>query len=764
VACLFLALAWLGTPIVGRAQAPGEPIAAVRVEGLSSARAKSVAKDLKTQPGQPYSPMSVREDVQSLSEQMRTVTVSAEPTGAHRVLVRFRVAPYPRLRRLDIVGNRLLKTDRIVTLLAMEPGKTILDSHQLESAKRALDREYDALGVPQTRVRLSLIDLSDGDADLQILLDEGKPLVCRGLIFHGNRAFSATRLKSHLKTAGSLWLIKNYYDDATMDEDLGTLRDFYAAHGYFDARVRRGAFLYDGQGAQAAVSPVVEIDEGTRYVLGSVVARGARLYSQVEIVEPFERLRGKPFDGEAFAEALKRVRALYFDHGLLNTEIKTDQEYDAVRHELNLVLSIAESDRVYVGKILLKRPKYKDDGKINRLQAWHDRKAPPVKDEVVMREILLAPGDVYNRRLEQDSLRRLEKLNVFKQDKLKVTDRPTEDPNVHDMVIEAQDAETGNLMVGIGFGDEYGLYAYASATESNVGGRADVFSTGAIVGVKTSSIEVKYLNRHLGQTRDSLASRAFVQRQYYTGYHATTVGLHEEWSHRFHDDWTRSLRARFEYVQLGHNHDTDETAEDLDRSYGVATLRLKFEQDTRRPIGGGSSSTREGYLQAFSVEAGYAGASMLNFQASRDQYTPLTTHLTWRFYGMAGIMPFDADRVPIQERYFMGGANDLRGFKYRGAGYYDSKNDDVPIGGATKLLAKNELLYPLFDPVTGVFFVDAGDMGDSPDSWQSPRVSTGLGVRFDMKKVQVGLDAVLPVVKESQDKTRFFDFSIQTQF
>jgi outer membrane protein assembly factor BamA len=112
----------------------------------------------------------------------------------------------------------------------------------------------------------------------------------------------------------------------------------------------------------------------------------------------------------------------------------------------------------------------------------------------------------------------------------------------------------------------------------------------------------------------------------------------------------------------------------------------------------------------------------------------------------------------------MGGANDLRGFKYRGAGYYDAKNGDVPIGGATKVLAKNELLYPLFDPVTGVLFVDAGDMGSNPGSWQSPRLSTGMGVRFDMKKVQVGLDAVLPVVKETQDEARYFHFSIQTKF
>jgi outer membrane protein insertion porin family len=625
-----------------------------------------------------------------------------------------------------------------------------------------LDREYDALGAPQTRVRLSLIDLSAAEADLQVLINEGKPLVCRDFIIHGNRAFSTTRLKSHLKTTGSLWLIKNYYDDATLDEDVGLLRDFYAAHGYFDARVRRGAFLYDGQGAQASVSPVIEIDEGTRYAFGHVVARGARLYSQAEIVAPFESLRGKPFDGEAFSEALKKVQALYFDHGLLNTEIKPDQEYDAARHELNLVLSIAESDRVYVGKILLKRPKYKDDGKRSSLQVWHDRNAPPVKDEAVLSEVLLAPGDIYNRRLEQDSLRRLEKLNVFKQDTLKATDRPTENPNVHDMVIEAQDAETGDLTVGVGYGDAYGLYGFVSATENNVGGRADVFSTGLMIGTMTSSIEATYLKRHFAGARDSLSSRAFVERQYYVGYHATTAGLHEEWSHPFHDDWTRYLRARLEYVQLGSNHDVDETAEDLNRGYGVATLRLKFEQDTRRPIG--DQPTREGYLQDFSVEAGYAGAAMANFQASRDQYTPLTNHLTWRFYGMAGVMPFDADRVPIQERYFMGGANDLRGFKYRGAGYYDAKNGDVPIGGATKVLAKNELLYPLFDPVTGVLFVDAGDMGSNPGSWQSPRLSTGMGVRFDMKKVQVGLDAVLPVVKETQDEARYFHFSIQTKF
>jgi outer membrane protein insertion porin family len=769
VAVLFLCL-----PSAVRAQFEGDIVDRIEIEGLVSWTPQQITDRLKTKTGRPFRPLDAREDLQALSRIMRTANYSLEPTAAGKVVVRFRVTEFPRLRELQVIGNEKVETDRIERLLEMTPGETVLNAQVVESAQRALEREYRERGLGDAGITINLIDVEEpgagltesetaqrSQADLQVMIEEGERIVCDDMIVRGNKAFSTARLKLMIQTDGSWLFLKNYYSDAQFEEDLNRLRDFYAANGYFDARIRRGAFEMTQRTGKSVVSPVVEIEEGERYRLGEVTARGARLYSLPEVLEPFERLKGKPFDGQTFGIALEKVRGLYLNHGLLTTEIRPEYSYDAEQHNLNVLLQIVERERIYVGRVQLVRPVYNDsDDEQSWFRGFYLRMAPPVRDEVVMREMLLEPGAIYNRRLERDSLRRLARLGVFDNQKLKIEGAPTADPGVQDVLIEADEAVSGVISGEIGFGDVQGAHIGAQLVERNVGGNADTFSLGVSLGTRSSAASVRYFNRHLGDSRDSLDSRLFYEIQSRTGYRANIGGTHVEWSHPLRGEWVSYLRGRLEVVTLEERGDI-EPDEDLDRVYPVATLRLRLAEDTREPFG---ALPREGYLQSIGLEAGYAGGPLVNIEAWRDQYLPLTDRLTWRYYAMAGIIPYHRDTLPIHERYFLGGNNDLRGFAYRGAGYFDSGEEDIPIGGSVKLLLKNELIFPLFRPVSGVLFADVGALGESPQAWQAPRASTGVGLRFDMQRAQVGLDLAVPIAKRDGDDTRFFHFSLQSQF
>ena len=245
----------------------------------------------------------------------------------------------------------------------------------------------------------------------------------------------------------------------------------------------------------------------------------------------------------------------------------------------------------------------------------------------------------------------------------------------------------------------------------------------------------------------------------YPGYRARIAGNRVEWGHPLEDNWTRYVATRLEAIDMSEREDGAE--EELDRLYPAATVELRFEQDTREPIG---QRPREGYYQSFGIETGYAGAPLVRLEALRDEYRPLTDFWTWRMTSLAGLIPYHRDVLPIHERYFLGGNEDMRGFGYRGAGYFDDDDKDVPIGGAAKLLVKNELLFPIFDPVSGVLFTDFGLLGASPSSWEVPRLSSGAGLRFDLQRVQVGLDLAVPILTDGDDDTRFFHFSLQSQF
>ncbi|OPZ09382.1 MAG: Outer membrane protein assembly factor BamA precursor [candidate division BRC1 bacterium ADurb.BinA292] len=756
------------TAAAALAQGEGARVDAVRIDGLAGYRPEQILPRLQTQPGQVYDPVEMREDIEELGKIFRTVNVQTETTPGGGLDVVFTVSEFPRFRELQVVGNQKLKTERIERLVGMERG-SLLDAATLDRIRRALRNEYKALGMPQARVTLNLIDqpaeqTGDGapipQADLQIVLDEGRQVLVDDVLIEGNDAFSDFRLKGMLQTKGSVLIVKNYYDEETFAEDLDRLRDFYAAHGYFDAVVQRGMFVERTGGKIPVVSPVIQVNEGVRYTFGDARVRGARLFSHAEVAAPFEPLKGELFDARRFAKALDELSALYYNHGLLTTEITPEYQYDTENQVLNMVIDVDEKSRIYVGRVRVERPPLAEDEEPSWFRGWYDRMAPPVKNSVILREVLLEPGEVYNKRLERETVRRLSRWGIF--ENVNARNEATAEPGVHDLVLSLRESTTGSISGGVGFGDAAGAFVYAAFNERNVGGRADVFGFNGRLGTRESELSITYLDRHFKETRDSMAYRLFYESMGRPGYRANVAGFHTEWAHPLEaSDWTMYVRGRLEGVDLNEREHDDDLEDELDRSYAVLTGRLKFIEDTREPVG---ERPREGYIQAAGAEIGYAGGPLVKLEAERDQYRPVRERMTWRLAMMAGLMPFSADLVPIHERYFLGGNTDMRGFAYRGAGYFDGDDDDIPVGGGAKILVKNELHYPIVDPISGLLFVDVGTLGDSPVSWQVPRVSLGTGLRFDMRNVQVGLDLAAPIVSHGDDETRFFHFSLQSAF
>lgn len=737
----------------------------VSIEGLISFEPKQLLPYLKTKPERTYNPIDVRDDVEELSKRLRTVQVQTEPVGASGIKVRFTVTEFPRFRSLQVIGNEKLKTKRVEGLAGLKEGDIIDETFQT-GLRRSIENEYKTLGLPQAKVALNLIDVQGSDkpypvADLQIVLDEGSQVQARDVIIQGNSALSTMKVKSRMETKGSFGFIKNYYADNVFEDDLEKVRQLYYNEGYFDAKVERGSFQVEQHGEKSIVSPVVQITEGSRYKFGEVRVRGARLYSSVEVMAPFRPLVGQPYEAYKFQQALDQLQALYVNHGLLTTEIKPVYAYQTDPPRLDMTIEIKENDRIYVGDIKIVHPPSRDPGEAeSAFRRWYDNFAPPVRNEAVSREILLKPGEIYNKQLERDSIKRLSRLGIFNPEKIEAYNEPTDVEGVHNMVVRVEEAVTGAISGGIGYGDASGAFLFAQFAERNIGGRADAFVFNAQLGQRDSSVTATYLDRHYKDSDDSVTYTVFGEQLLRPGYSADQAGIHIERAHPMEDDWRRYIRARFEAVHLDERAGID-AREDIEDTYGVATLRLRFEQDTRAPWG---EQPKSGYVQDYSFEGGFAGAPLARFETSRNQYFPVGDKATYRLGAFGGLVPYSSDILPIHERYFMGGATDLRGFKFRGAGYRDPDDDDLPTGGAAKILVKNEYLYPLFDPISGVVFSDIGALGETPASWQAPRVSVGAGLRFNMKNVQVAVDLAAPIVKQSGDETQFIHFSMQSQF
>ena len=126
------------------------------------------------------------------------------------------------------------------------------------------------------------------------------------------------------------------------------------------------------------------------------------------------------------------------------------------------------------------------------------------------------------------------------------------------------------------------------------------------------------------------------------------------------------------------------------------------------------------------------------------------------------------DGIPIFERFFIGGANTVRGFKFRGLGPHERGD---PTGGTAMLYGNLEYSFPLFQKILrGVVFLDYGNLSPeiSTFSFSEMRYAVGGGLRINFpflgQPLPIGLYLGTPIRKESSDRSQLFLFTIGTPF
>ena len=146
-----------------------------------------------------------------------------------------------------------------------------------------------------------------------------------------------------------------------------------------------------------------------------------------------------------------------------------------------------------------------------------------------------------------------------------------------------------------------------------------------------------------------------------------------------------------------------------------------------------------------------------------QQYLHLPGDTILSFEGMARwVDSWGNDGVPIFERQFLGGANNLRGYDYREVGPKDSVGE--PVGGDFSIYGTVEFTFPIIEKVRGAVFWDVGmvssDIEAATGSAGGNRnggpiigegeiySNVGIGLRMFLPVGPIRVDLGLPLVKD----------------
>ncbi|MBC7818673.1 MAG: BamA/TamA family outer membrane protein, partial [Planctomycetaceae bacterium] len=358
--------------------------------------------------------------------------------------------------------------------------------------------------------------------------------------------------------------------------------------------------------------------------------------------------------------------------------------------------------------------------------------------------------------------------------------QPVLPPGQADALAIVTEAQTGRLSFGVGVNSNSGVVGSIVLEENNFDitrfprsfedvrngtafrGAGQQFRMEAVPGNIVSRYLVSWTDPYFMDTPYSVGVSGFYFNRFYRDWRENRLGGRVTIGRQLTQEWSLIGSVRMESVDL--ENPTVPTPALLTQALGTSFLstgRLAIAHDTRdsqfQPAAG--HYLTGGFEQAF----GEYNYPRIDGEAHQYFTTYSRPDGGGRHILSLGLQAaWTGENTPIFERYFAGGFQSLRGFSYRGVSPIDGK---VRIGGRWMFLGGAEYLIPVTaDETLGVVgFTDFGTVESSSVSLKNFRLTVGAGLRVTiplMGPAPIAIDFGFPILKESFDDTRVFNFSV----
>src|SRR5881394_1523854 len=424
-------LCTLFTAVIVRAQAPqaapGPPVIRsmeVQYTGPATISKERILAQMRAKVGQPYSNEVVQEDIKALYKTgyIRNVRIFAQPEG-DGVKVTVSVQTRSIVREIEIDGAERIKAKRLRKEIKLKLNQPI-NEQQLEEARQKIIEIYQAHGFTDVsaQFRVDAMDEKRGTSRVVFTINEGAKGAVRRIQFEGNEHFSQGVLRKQMKTRGKTLVSfidkSGRLDEVQLQQDLDKIREWYQDHGYIDVEIK------DVRRERSHNGPLIltiVIAEGPQYHVGKLTISGEKVATEEKIRALLKMKEGSVYSPKALHDDAKALADAYGSGGYVDLVILPEGTPGRPAR-VDVHYKIEEGDRSFVQRINI---------------AGNTR----TKDKVIRREVLVAPGDVFNTVRVDTTKKRLENLGYFA--KVETYPEDTDIPGRKDLTILVQEKRTG---------------------------------------------------------------------------------------------------------------------------------------------------------------------------------------------------------------------------------------------------------------------------------------------------------------------------------
>ena len=623
-----------------------------------------------------------------------------------------------------------------------------------------------------------------GDIEIQNIIFKGDPRVEKQFGFWGKLGrflfgkdtedFDSVDLLSEMKTDTWIPIVSHITDNGRFKEDefqtdIEKLRKFYRDHGYLDVEIDDSKIKFEFPDAdeQGDMDIVIDIVPNHQYKVGKVSFKGNTIEGfddakLMQFVDYFDLTEGNVFSPSQVEKLIEKIREYYGEYGYVDTIVRVLRRPNVKTGDIDMVIDVIESKMFY-------------------LESINIQGNSKTKSEVIIRELALEPGEVFDLHRMKISENRLKETRFF--DEVTLSPEETNIPQRKNLKVTVKEGRTGNLTFGAGFSTVESLVATVEVTQSNFDyahyksyfqGAGQKFRIRGTIGLKSNQVIISFeepwvFNRELAYGIDLYRTDS----DYYSDYYSEMrLGATNYLRKRIYEKIEARLAYKLELVDI-YNVDNRIRGNVIpEQDIGNRTLSqvsLSFLRDSRDSYMTPTRGTRFELIQDLAGGPFLGQTNLYRIEARAGWWIP-TFEMGKQVFSIVGrtgsVQGYGGKDVPYFERFFLGGGYNMRGFKYRKVGRLDSATEE-PLGGNTFAFASAEYSVEVFNPVRFAVFYDIGFVNSDSWDWDPSDYCSdfGVGLRILMMGAPMRIDLGFPLrAGDDNDDGMQFNFSFGTVF
>jgi len=656
------------------------------------------------------------------------VKVFNEPEGKRVV---FQVQEKPRIQALDVRGSDEIDSEDIIEAISTKKGG-VVNLKVLSDDMRVIREMYRKEGFYKATVTHEIQDAGNGTARLSFLIDEGKKLYVENIIIDGAKQLDPDDIKDELaleERGFFSWITDSgVLKEELLERDSSAIQAFYHNHGFLKVKVGRPEVKITDEG----IDIVYPVWEGDRFKMGKTSFRGDLIADSNKFLEivNIDSLKedDEYFNRSMIQEDLTSLTDYYNDYGYAYVDVQVNLKDKPKEKIVDVEYVIVKHQRVHIRRVLI------EGNTVTR-------------DNVIMREMRLADGDLFHGSKLKRSYQRLQNLDYF--EKVDISPVPTGNPEEMDLLVKVKDKATGNIGGGIGYSTYESVYIAANVSEANLFGKGYKLSFNVGFSGKRSSFVVNFTNPRINDTDVGFGVEAHHKDEKFNNYDRKSTGGNISFFYPVgeYSKWSWGYTAEQYEIKNVSSDASDNIRKDKGLHF-LSELSGAFSRDTRDSVQFTTTGTR-GSL-AIRYGGGLLGGTddFVKYIGQFNWWTPVFEKVVFhsKFWGGYVHQNFGGGKIPTDQRFELGGIYTVRGYGRYDITPLDSKNKEI---GGTKAFYTNLELSRILNKefgITGLLFFDAGNTWKEDEGLFSSPTRRGEKPSFGLyKSVGTGVSWFSPI-------------------